>query len=429
MRRVPVPVIVLLVVVTVSALAGCGWMARRIAAEMALTRVERRFAVMSGKVASFRSCLTASGGLCNDAQPTGLAAHDDFRRQALTTDLRALRAAAPAGLGEPAAPSAAERAMIHPVQTRLNALYNSLAALPAAPATGFAVASQPQGGELIELRFSPNEVDEYLQLVAEATEGDDWQTLASAAEMQGIRSWEGNLARYVAAYVRDYFQGGKFLKVDVGGSGITDALRKRFPLLTDAQLRDVFKDYLGSGWLFGGVAAESFVTRAGAEYRFPAVDLRVDPVGGAVSRASELDLPLVASDLTRVVLEAVFDAHDRLPAVSGASGVSIPDAGLPVHDPAVGSVDAAEFGAVNRIANQAEAAVSSAVGPAIRGAGWASLNNESLARLIETLVAVTVRKVTEKAAWCWYSCRLNDAVPSAGPAGRVEVLLVIQPDA
>ena len=76
----------------------------------------------------------------------------------------------------------------------------------------------------------------------------------------------------------------------------------------------------------------------------------------------------------------------------------------------------------------AEAAVSSAVGPAIRGAGWVGLNNEALARIIETIVAVTVRKVTEKAAWCWYACDLAASTALTQPAERMEPRPIVTGD-
>ena len=114
--------------------------------------------------------------------------------------------------------------------------------------------------------------------------------------------------------------------------------------------------------------------------------------------------------------------------MSTATGTSIDAAhnGLKVHDPAKSKVSADDFAEVNRISNQAEAAVSSIITPAIRGAGWGSLNNEALAKLIETLVSVTVRKVTEKAAWCWYACgsTTTEALMSARP-DRVELTLEI----
>jgi hypothetical protein len=63
-----------------------------------------------------------------------------------------------------------------------------------------------------------------------------------------------------------------------------------------------------------------------------------------------------------------------------------------------------QFTKVNDWANRAEGVVGSATGQAIRGISWLSLNNEALAKMIETAVGVAARKGTEKLAWCVYAC-------------------------
>ena len=121
-----------------------------------------------------------------------------------------------------------------------------------------------------------------------------------------------------------------------------------------------------------------------------------------------MDPLIVANDLVRVFLEAVFDSFHGLPVVSSATAKEL---GHCVNDPeratSAASVHLSEenFAEVENWVNRGEAVTTALVGSAVRGAGWIALNNESLAGLLETMVGVLVRKTTEKAAWCVYSCR------------------------
>jgi hypothetical protein len=61
---------------------------------------------------------------------------------------------------------------------------------------------------------------------------------------------------------------------------------------------------------------------------------------------TELDFVVVGSDLIGVLLHAIFDAHDGLPAVSNATGVALGHA-LSVNVPgSAGHLSAEDFGEV-----------------------------------------------------------------------------------
>jgi hypothetical protein len=64
-----------------------------------------------------------------------------------------------------------------------------------------------------------------------------------------------------------------------------------------------------------------------------------------------------------------------------------------------------------------------------RGRRTPRISSSALAKIIETIVAVTVRKVTEKAAWCWYACELEAAPALVQPAERMELRLVVGDEA
>src|SRR5205823_14744209 len=168
-------------------------------------------------------------------------------------------------------------------------------------------------------------------------------------------SWDSTLLTYIATYLKAYFRGGRFLVLDATArQKVEKALETRYPFLARKQLEELFPELLKASTLFGDVGSEGFVTRAGASYQFRTIGARLDPVASRASHATEVELPVVAADVARVVLEAIFDAHDRLPAVSAATGTSIDAAhnGLKVHDPADSPVNADEFAEVNRHANQ-----------------------------------------------------------------------------
>lgn len=64
------------------------------------------------------------------------------------------------------------------------------------------------------------------------------------------------------------------------------------------------------------------------------------------------------------------------------------------------SIDEAGFQEIEAHSRKAEASVAGAVGKAIRGGSWGALNNEAVAKLVETAAGVVARHVTERAQWC-----------------------------
>jgi hypothetical protein len=410
--------------VAAASTSGCGWIATRMARSLAEQQISRKFTLMSGRAAAYRECLESTGGVCPDETGFDASKSADLgAKMPLRIDPNVLRDTQALGADQP---SAAARALMHPVQTRLNELYNVLSELPAASISGFDIEAPKGRVERVQLRLPTRDVEEYVGLIAQATQGDEWQTLAGDAQSLDADSTTARVASYVAAYVRAYFRGGEFFSIKIdSNSDPIKALKERFPLVGEKMLRELFSEFKAGNTIFGGIGPKGFVTRTGAIYQFPAVDMRLDPIGGRMTRGSDVEMASVAADLVRVVLEAVFDAHGQLPAVTGATGVTVAGSPLQVHDPSKSPVKAPAFAEVNRMSNQAEAAVSAALGPAIRGAGWISLNNESLAKLIETFVAVTVRKVTEKAAWCFYACQAGQSEAGSDLGAPVEMELIV----
>jgi hypothetical protein len=117
--------------------------------------------------------------------------------------------------------------------------------------------------------------------------------------------------------------------------------------------------------------------------------------------------------VVRVTFEALFDSMNRIPAVSGATGVKFPkeyaSVALPDFTKVVSTyrkgptMNSEEFGEIDADGGKADALVSSAMANLIRGANIAALNNEALANTLTKIASTTARKVTERVTWCYYA--------------------------
>lgn len=135
----------------------------------------------------------------------------------------------------------------------------------------------------------------------------------------------------------------------------------------------------------------------------------------------------IGTELVRVLLEAIFDAHEGLPAIAplnrglagsqatAPTGLSVEPAAyaLPAFRAPMGNVSAADVTAMTKVNAEAAANVRTILQRVIGGIGPFSLNNQALEDFIVEIVATTVRKVAEKATWCFYSCDLDQALEKA----------------
>ena len=124
--------------------------------------------------------------------------------------------------------------------------------------------------------------------------------------------------------------------------------------------------------------------------------------------AGKIDLTAIGTDLARILLEAIFDAHEGLPAVDHATGRELGAAGLPLFEPSAASVSTADFNRMSEINQRSVIASGVILNRVIRGLGPFSLNNEPLEELIVTLITTSVKKAMAKATWCWYACHLEE---------------------
>ncbi len=154
--------------------------------------------------------------------------------------------------------------------------------------------------------------------------------------------------------------------------------------------------------------SDGFIDRNGNAWRFPGLSVEVTKdMGRSVSIGStRVDSQRLSSDLVRVFLEAFFDAAFREPAVQGATALEIDwkegDRPYPVFDAEHPAIPHDALARVTRDALRAEAAVTSLVGKAVRGGSVFSIQNETLAAMLETAAGVIAKKLVEHEGFCYY---------------------------
>jgi len=300
-----------------------------------------------------------------------------------------------------------------------------------------------------------SELQDYMERVRSVTEKNAWYAFAarSAYEIESLRQMEvkdggeaGRLtiskslaaqkligAVYVSAYLDAYFRNGEFwqLKWNLGNplqdletiahqsttadqqriQKILDAIKKADPSAASTIDEVINKNLSGT---IGKIASTGLITRGGDSLAMPAISISID-VRPHPATFSKVDSNAILEDVVRVTFEALFDAMNEVPAVSKATGVTglapeyaafaLPDFAKVTsrYRPGKLVMDANEFGAVDSDGAKAHALTSSASASLIRGISLAALNNEAVANTITTIAGTTARKVTERAAWCYYA--------------------------
>ena len=291
------------------------------------------------------------------------------------------------------------------------------------------------------LPLTRREVFDWLDTIYEASSADafdsassHYRSLAVALEGQdGLERVQDNLyaraqlSDFASAYTRAFFRNGKLASLRVESKTLVEKIKEELESsipeevedrqglierLTDKLVAETLGGMPVEGSIYtiaGEIGDTAFVTRGGVSYSFPAVNIDIDPLASKVVSTNEVDYATVGANLVRVWIEAMGDALFQLPADESSTAVkhsppllaSIPD-------------DRKEIApSVNEVADRAEGLSGAAVGKAIRGISWFSMNNETLAQVIETSIAVAVRKGTEKLAWCYYSCRVENGDSSS----------------
>jgi hypothetical protein len=178
-------------------------------------------------------------------------------------------------------------------------------------------------------------------------------------------------------------------------------------------------DYAGAG-LRGivKVTSKGFVDRSGNALLFPGIspEIEASPASSVRISAATVDSQRVSADLTRIFLEAFFDAAYRVPAVHGATALRVgpnsQESAYPEFDANHPMISLEALARVTRDALRAEAAVTSLVGKAVRGGSVFGAQNETLAATLETAAGVIAKKLVEHEGFCYY--QVLEGKPAAG---------------
>ena len=136
------------------------------------------------------------------------------------------------------------------------------------------------------------------------------------------------------------------------------------------------------------------------------MEVGVSPANSVRISATTVDSLRVSADLTRIFLEAFFDAAYRVPAVHGATALRVslnaPESSYPEFDANHPTIPLEALARVTRDALRAEAAVTSLVGKSVRGGSVFGTQNETLAASLETAAGVIAKKLVEHEGFCYY---------------------------
>lgn len=156
------------------------------------------------------------------------------------------------------------------------------------------------------------------------------------------------------------------------------------------------------------VVSSGFVDRSGNAVLFPGISTEIEgsPANSVRISSTPVDSRRVSANLTRIFLEAFFDAAYRVPAVHGATalrvGSNAQESPYPEFDANHPIVPLEALARVTRDAWRAEAAVTSLVGKAVRGGGVFGTQNETLAATIETAAGTIAKKLVEHEGFCYF---------------------------
>ncbi len=227
-----------------------------------------------------------------------------------------------------------------------------------------------------------------------------------------------NFASIVGTYLSAYFENGHFVTITIDPSHVEASaeseLQSKLGFSSNAAkqtVSDIEKqltgETVGSDGKYHLLTAKGdggFVTRGGDKYSVPTISANFTPGAGRPLSASKVDFPQIGSDVIRVYIEAVGDYWSRLPGTPQATGVKAKLLASFAADAPNAPLTETQFMTVNDWSSRAETATAGATGQLIRGIGWISLNNEALAKIIETAAGVAVRKGAEKVVWCVEAC-------------------------
>lgn len=448
--------ILLSVVLLCLTLNGCEWFAEAVIQKLVKDKIEGDIPIPDGS--EFAGCMAGKPelvGASTTIQPASVNPSGKLRipqnlrlamQQRINEPDRVVPASGieDADVGDNATHAVA--VMDSPVFAALTSLYEKSMNPRVGPAAA-ASRTTPTG----KLSFSQEDFYIFIDQAGKAAATNSWEDLAtisrkyvttsSAASVndKADASKVGDFADLLAGYMKAYFRAGQFAQLNLNGAKFSKAIQETLHL-SDQQSADqivmAFFPHLfpidsstnqiqdQNIRLFGSIGSVGFVSRGGQTLQFPALQATLDISSARPLTLPKLDYSSVASEIIRVLAEAVGDSLFGVPGVSNSTAVqlnAIPE--FKGEFKAAKSVTTTRFASIESISRGVDAGVTTVVGKIIRGAGPVALNNEALASAIEALIGATAKKTSEKVTWCFYaSLSQEEAQPSATvkPAAALE---------
>lgn len=242
-------------------------------------------------------------------------------------------------------------------------------------------------------------------------------------------------AVFVQVYVKRYFRNGKVLQSKLVVNDLATraldslgtSIRESDKAAALEKLKQAFQracaDYGDDGCTLTSLGKESLVTRSGEVIQFKGLSFTIGS-GGQLQPA--FDYPKsseFAPQLTRVVVEALFDSMPGRPPAAAASTACteklmvgdecLTDDVIKKREKLLQSV-----GELDAKASRADHLATVATSQLIRGASVIALNNEALAKSAENMAGVIARKVIERTVWQQQG---QDACLNVAPAAVLQV--------
>ncbi len=235
-------------------------------------------------------------------------------------------------------------------------------------------------------------------------------------------------SRFLEAYFRAYFRNGRVFQASLASADIADtvgdalgAKLKDEGKFTDAQIKAI-KDKLkqtfgdavggyctnkdgGSGTciLTRPLGSTAFVSRYGQGVQFAGYTLTLGSNGDSYAKVMHPTMDEYGPQIARVFWEAIFDSIEPfVPADATSTVCSMKGVKYDCLSDKSSKSDKEKIANLDQFASQAEGFSTSATAALIRGINIAALNNEGIAKSVETTAGVIARKATEKTLWQRY---------------------------
>jgi len=441
---------------------GCTHLAEDVAnhlAEHDVQVIERDFHVVEGDFKLFRKCLEKRGGTCQGSASTPLPHssqdHDSKTIASIPPGGSTSLADSVAALGAGHPAKIAHGVLSHPVTQQAAALHDHLRGIGGGETSGISMkegkGKDGQPESTVTMHVKLHQAEDFHGRFLSSLGTGAWDALdrhcrnllATHGEAGVSQETEADCRRvaFIRGYFGAYLRHGEFVEVDVEATGLISRLEKEG---FDSQFVEEIKDELAKAdsalsnvFKISKIGFLSRDTTFSA--RLPTLEVILDPTvkhlvaitdadtGQVLTSRSDFRNLGVATDtsgvgtgasigaeVVRVFLEAIFDAHEGLPAIAPANlsgtkptGLTLGAYSLPLFKAPTGNIDSHDLTLMTSYNDAVALETRLIVGRIISGLGPFSLDNPPLESLITEIVATSVRKAVAKASWCWYACNLD----------------------